>query len=97
MKTLIYDATIEGFLTSIFYCYEKDEFLSRVSSTATFQNNLLDEFIEISTDKIKAKRVKQGIIKKVGINLFNEINTVFCSDDQNKDNVLFDYLKLIFA
>jgi probable DNA metabolism protein len=97
MKTLIYDGTIEGFLTSIFYCYEKDEFSNKISSKATFQNSLLDEFVEITTDAEKASRVKRGIIKKVGVNLFNEINTVFCSDDKNKDNIVFEYLKLIFA
>lgn len=97
MKTLVYDNTIEGFFSSIFYCYEQNEFNNKICSSSLLQRNLFDEIVEIETDEQKANRVKNAIIKKVGVNLLNEINTVFCSEHENKDNVLFDYLKLIFA
>jgi probable DNA metabolism protein len=97
MKTLVYDNTIEGFFSSIFYCYEQNEFNNKISSKQLLQANLFEEIVEVETNEQKVNRVKNGIIKKVGVNLLNEINTVFCSDNHNKDNVLFDYLKLVFA
>lgn len=97
MKTLVYDNTIEGLFTTIFYSYEENDFNVNITNKTLFQGSLFDAFVEIETNMEKAERVKKGIVKKVGVNLLNEINTVFCSDDDKKDTVLFEYLKLIFA
>lgn len=97
MKTLVYDNTLEGFFTTIFYTYEQNEFHNNITAKQFLQSSLFNEVVEIATDEQLATRVKNGIIKKVGVNLLNEISTVFCSEHQNKDNVLYEYLKLIFA
>jgi|LGOV01.1.fsa_nt_gb probable DNA metabolism protein len=98
MKTLIYNNTVEGFLTSIFYCYEQDEFNVSIKSKSAYQTSLFEaDAVEVEADDTKASRVKAGIIKKTNNNLFNEIATVFCSNKENKDTVIFEYLKLIFA
>jgi probable DNA metabolism protein len=97
MKTIVYDGSIEGFLSAIFYCYEQNEFDNQIYSKHLLQRSLFNQIVEVKTNEAHANRVKNGIIKKVGVTLLNEINTVFCSERENKDNVLFDYLKLIFT
>ena len=97
MKTFIFDNTLEGFYSTIFTCYEKNEFYCNVTSSNFVQKNMFDNYIEVETNLEKANRVKNGLLKKVNENLVNEIATVFCSNSIKKDQILFEYVKLIFA
>lgn len=97
MKTLFYDKTIEGFLTCVFKNYQLNEINNKISSQNNTQTMFQNEFVKIEKNEETAKRVKIGIIKKTGVNIYNEITTVFCSDNANKENIIFEYIKLLFV
>ena len=97
MKTFVFDSTLEGFYSTIFTCYEQNEFYCNVISINLLQKNMFDEYIEVETNLEKANRVKNGLLKKVNQNLIDEIATVFCSNNLQKDQILFEYVKLVFA
>jgi probable DNA metabolism protein len=98
MIIYLYDDTFEGLLTAIydtFYC--KD--LSSVSIFGKNEPNaplLLGEIIEITTDKNKFKKVRDSIINKLDFLSFKKIYLVYLSNYEDKDMVIFKYLKTAF-
>lgn len=96
MKQVMYDGSLNGFLTSVFAIYELGEFDTKIVSSEA-QTLLIGEVIEVKTDEEKARRVKNGIIKKASKNIFNEVATTFASGNKDKENIIFEYLKLVFA
>lgn len=97
MKNFIYDGSFEGFLTTVFKIYELDSFNANIASKNNSNLLMLENATTVETSEKLFKRVKSGIIKKAGINIYNEIATTFCSSNQNKENIVFEYLKLVFA
>ncbi|MGD9901493.1 MAG: TIGR03915 family putative DNA repair protein [Spirochaetales bacterium] len=97
MKTLIYDNTINGFLSSIFYSYKNQELGDKIMANVEFDGKETSNCIKIDTNLEAANKIKEAIIKVAGNALFEEISTVFYSANENKSSVLFDYIKLIFV
>lgn len=97
MKILIYDDTFEGLLTAIY-----DGFYSKKSPTSIYGKNetnaplLLGDIIEIVTDKVKLKKVRDAIINKLDLLALKKIYMVYLCNEKDKAMIIFEYLKIAF-
>jgi len=96
MKIFLYDGSFEGLLTSIY-----DSFYSKPSPEWIYNKYELKEFlmgevIDITTDKTKFERVKNGIIKKIDSLAFKKVYLVYLSNHKDKEIVILNYLKMAF-
>lgn len=86
---------LAGFLTAIYHCYYTYKNIERITS---YPNSclLIDEVINIDTDIELARKVREGILKKVGQSGYRDINDAYLSSDMNKEQKIYMYLKLLF-
>ncbi|MEM7550296.1 MAG: TIGR03915 family putative DNA repair protein [Bacteroidota bacterium] len=100
--TLVYDGTFEGFLSAVYESYERK--LDGVSFSKAFDKNVLESSpylfstsIKIFSDTEHAERVWRGLSKKLRPMELKKIYAVFLSEIPEIDQVLFQYIKLVFA
>ena len=89
MTYLVYDTTIEGFLTAVFevYEYKLDEAVIRKNTIQIPQ--LFGEITEIKTNPDKAKRVANKLITILGKNGFKSLLKTLLSElDSIEDHIL---------
>lgn len=97
MKIFIYDDTFVGLLTAVYDgFYAKEPPVSIYGKSKADAPLLLGEFIEISTDKDKFRKVRDGIINKIDYHALKKIYMVFLSNHEDKAMVIFNYLKSAF-
>ncbi len=94
MKYLVAEGNLAGFLTAVYdYYYVHKE--GNITSDAE-KGGLLDEMTDIKTDLSKAIKVRQGIINLVGAVGYKEITDAYCSCDAEREDKIFEFLKLLF-
>ncbi|MGI6217029.1 MAG: TIGR03915 family putative DNA repair protein [Coriobacteriales bacterium] len=91
---LVYDGTLEGFLTCIFRCFESKVYPSEISPQNEAQPSLLSETVNVETSKELAFRVRDGIASKLGKDEFNRILLGFLSDDPQRGIKLLRYIRI---
>ena len=93
MKNIVYDGSLEGFLTVIFIFY-KELFKIRIEC----ENNQISFFDQtfIKTEYDKAGRVENSIKKNISKEFFYQIKIAFRSDYKNKDIIIARLIKLSF-
>ncbi len=96
MVTFIFDGTFEGLLTSVFEFYERKPGEAELLSSVHFQPVLLGETIEIISDEAKAKRVWEGLKKKIGSDWQLRFYKTFLSELPESFRHLFDFARYIF-
>ncbi len=94
MKLLLTDNNFAAFLTAIHYAY----YVSRpdIITSDCAAISMLDEVVEIFADLELARKVRKGIIDKVGHSGYKEISDAYLSCDKNKEQIIFEYLNLLF-
>ena len=86
------DGSKLGFFTAVFNAHiHKDAYLT---SATDFQCALLDEWIEVRADEEKAKRVYEKL-EKIDARALIEIDRILRTDYSDKEQVAFNYLKLV--
>lgn len=96
MKICKVENNLVSFLTAIYhfyYTYKDIEYITSDSNTIS----MLDDSITVIEDTALAKKVREGIIKKVGMLGYNEIADAYLSCDSAKEQKIFEYLKLLFT
>lgn len=93
MVALIYDGTLEGFLTCVYECYYQKLNPDIITSKNHIQTCFDTQVKIITTEVQKAERVKKSIIK---YGEYFNIDYAFNSCSDLKDKIIFDYLKLLF-
>lgn len=97
MKIFLYDGSFEGLLTSIYYCfYSKTPPTFIYSKTSSNIPLLFDEIININTENDKFKKVRDTILNKIDNLCFKKIYIVYLSNYENKEILIFKYLKIAF-
>ena len=92
----IIDGSFEGLLTSVFDAHADKIFPSSVYRKNEYQLSLCENPLEIFTDTIKAERVLNGIVRKLGVQIYENIWTAYLSNDPDRFSKLSRYLKLAF-
>ncbi len=97
MTIFIYDDTFEGLLTAIY-----DGFYSKNPPTSIYGEGdsnaplLLGNIVNIPTEKIKFKKVRDAIINKIDVLCLKKIYMVYLYNYTDKGIVIFRYLKTAF-
>lgn len=96
MTLFLFDGTLEGLLTSVFEYYERKPGTIRLVAAAHFEPVLLDEVLEITSDEAKARRVWEGLRKKIGSDWLLRFYKAFLSEDAQTFQQLFHFACYIF-
>lgn len=95
MNYLVCEPSFVGFLSAVYDAYyeKKDGAAITADPNAC---TLADEYTHTAEDVEKAKKVRAGVIKKGGAQAYTLISDAYRSGNPDKENIIFDYLKLFF-
>lgn len=96
MNIWIYDRTFEGFLTLVFNCYELKIFPDTILGKVNDQSFIFSENYEVITDEKKAKRVWNGLHKKISENNCKMLYIAFLSGLYGIEILILNYIRKIF-
>lgn len=90
----IYDGTFYGLLSTIFECFNTTAIPFNI--TINKETNFLNNYINITTNETKAKRVYNGILNNISYNCLRSIYNAFLSNSKNKEISILKYLIIGF-
>ncbi len=96
MNILVCEKNLVGFLSAVYDSY----YVSRNADIITSDINdctLADSFCASAESMSKARRVRDGIIKKGGMFAYDSVLDAYLSGDRLKEKKIFDFLRLFFA
>ncbi len=93
MTILKYDGTFEGFLSAVFHIYEYKIDNASIEKAESASSTLFDSEEEIITDQTKAKRVWNGITKKISNAGKGKLYKAFLSEIPQIENTMLAYIK----
>ncbi|RZJ35287.1 MAG: DNA metabolism protein [Flavobacterium sp.] len=96
MTTYLFDATFEGLLTSVFDFYDLKPESVRVIAANGYEPALLDVTHTVISDEEKARRVWDGLKKKLSGGWPERIFTCFLSERAETFQDIFDFIRYIF-
>jgi probable DNA metabolism protein len=96
MKILVPEQNLAGFLTAVYHAYYTHRDAGTIS-TDRQKPTFMDECTDIAADVELAAGVRAGIIRKAGKIAYDEIAAAYLSCDPQKEEKLFDYLRLLFV
>ena len=96
MVTFVFDGSFEGLLTSIFEYYERKPKEVELVSETHFQPSILGDELTIISDEAKAKRVWDGLKKKLSSDWQMRFYKTFLSELPESFLYLFDFSRYIF-
>ncbi len=96
MEIYVFDGTLEGLLTAVFEFYDRKPQSISLVAQHHFQPDLLHAFFEVTSDESKARRVWDGLHKKIGKPWLLRFYTAFLSEDAEVFRHLFDFARYIF-
>lgn len=98
MKTILkYDATFEGFLSSVFYVYEYKLTLVSIKKKELHEPTFFDDSVEIFSEKQKAKRVWKGLSAKISSAGKMKLYKAFLSEIPNIEDTILYYIRKALA
>ena len=92
----LFDGSYYGLLTAVFESFERKNFNVNIAEKDNFLGSMFDETVEIITDTEKAKRVLDGLKKKLKSQDFQKIYWAFLSEDQKARNAIFYIIQQLF-
>ena len=95
-KTLIYDGSFNGFLTTVFVAFEEKINVADIQRNGQGQNGLFSKTETIFTNIEKAKRVWNGVRKKSPSAITN-IYFAFLSETEGVERMLYTYIQKLMA
>lgn len=97
MEILLYDDTFEGLLCAVYYgFYSKNQIEGIYSKKDSYSPLLLGSMIDIETDDIKYKKVRNAIINKIDFLALQKIYMVYLSCEIDIGLIIYKYLKTAF-
>ncbi|MGE0077092.1 MAG: TIGR03915 family putative DNA repair protein [Bacteroidales bacterium] len=92
-----YDKTFEGFLTLVFDCYQKRIFPDKIIGGSNVQLSLFQPDYEVISDESMAKRVWDGLHKKVSGTSCQMIYYAFLSEIEDIEMLILNYTRKAFG
>ncbi|WP_118975286.1 TIGR03915 family putative DNA repair protein [Taibaiella koreensis] len=77
----VFDGSYAGFLCVVFESFERKAFDTIPITASVFQSDFFREHREVLTDAMKAKRVQQGLARRLGEERARDFFRVFLSED----------------
>ena len=88
------DGSQSGFFTAVFDAYPLKN--SHITSQKNFQCSILDEWVDVQTNEEKATRVSEKL-GKIDVRAALEIDRILRTEYSDKEQVAFNYLKLVIT
>ena len=95
MIEFLYDGSLEGLFTAIFYAYQSKDPCT-INKLENHIPSLLNEIKEITTELDKFKRVYNSIIQKLNGKVLNNIYYLYLSEIEGAEDLILNYLKLCY-
>ena len=89
----LYDGTLEGLLTAVFQAFKLKENPADILPEANLQMSLSGSYVPILANLEEAKRVRSGIINKLGRRCYSDVASAFLSDNEHKGGVILRYVQ----
>jgi probable DNA metabolism protein len=97
MTTIIYDGTFEGFLSAVFEIYESKLFPQKCTNNAKYQPQIFDEVHNVVTNEANAKRVWNGLCKKLSKEGQKILYYTFLSENEGAEMLLLRFIHKVLA
>ena len=97
MTLLVYDGSMEGFLSAVFHVYEYKLTDVQVRPGTTSQDNLFGETINIISDPSKAERVWKGLSEKLSSTGLQHFYRSFLSEVPAVEDQLLQFCRYVFS
>ncbi len=94
---LVYDGSFDGLLSAIFYVYEYKLTEVSISKREHTVESFFDQEIEIFTDEEKAKRVWNGLSKKISASGKKKLYKAFLSELPSIEDTILYYIRKALA
>lgn len=91
--TFLYDGSFEGLLTAVFDSYTADP-PQQIQSAVAYQPTFEAAYSEIETDPDKARRVIQGVYRRMGRLGYRKIWQAFLYSGDEKATAIYRYIRL---
>jgi probable DNA metabolism protein len=96
MNVWTYDKTFEGFLTLVFDCYEMKTFPDKIVGNITDQACIFPRNYDVVSNEPKAKRVWNGLHKKISNESCQMLYHVFLSEIPDIELSILNYIRKTF-
>ena len=96
MKTLLYDGSFNGFLTTVYKAFDEKIKVTDIQKTSVAQRGLFSDTETVFTQMDQAKRVWSGIQKKSHTSIKN-IYFAFHSEHKGIELLLYRYILKLFS
>ena len=96
MKTLLYDGSFNGFLTTVYKAFDEKIKVTDIQKTSVAQRGLFSDTETVFTQMDQAKRVWSGIQKKSHTSIKN-IYFAFLSEHKGIELLLYRYILKLFS
>jgi probable DNA metabolism protein len=94
---LTYDNSFNGFLTAVFDVYERKLKEVRIMKISHFQPVAFAQIFQVNTEAEKAKRVWDGLKKKLSPTALQEVYYCFLSEKENIELLLLQFIRYVMA
>ncbi len=89
---LLYDGSLEGFLTTVFYIHSRKISNPVISRENEYIPELFDQTLIIKSEKEEALRVLEGIRQKISKSVLNQITRAFLSEEKGAEEILHRFI-----
>ena len=89
----VYDGTLEGLLCAIFETYVRKEVPLDVVTSEHLQLRLGQEVYEVTTDATLAKRVRAGLVKTCGAEVYDAVRVASVSDEPQAGSIICTFVR----
>jgi len=93
----VYDGSFEGFLNSVFECFERRVFPEAMIPSSRPSQLLLGETLQVDADPQRAGRVRDGIVRRSSHRNASILQVAFLSELPGVEMLLLRYLQKLFA
>jgi probable DNA metabolism protein len=95
MDLFVFDGTLEGLLTAVFYCYQKKAKVVKLVSQEHYLPDVFNKSFNVISEDDKAKRVWAGLKKKLDKQWMLNIYKSFLSEQPDIFQDLFEFARYI--
>lgn len=89
----LYDGTFEGMLSCVFEAYASREDPVDIVEKSIFMPRLGQRAKVVVTDRVRARRVENGLIRTCGRKTYEAVGMVHCSDDPAKGRAILEFVR----
>lgn len=94
---MIHDGSFEGWLTTIFEIYEHGFKEVIIHTADKYQKSFFGKEYFVTSDEAKAKRVWEGLQKKLSVIALQQLNKAWLSEIAGIENTLLTYVQYVFS